>query len=260
MTAALKPVNCPICRAAAPLHDVVDLNKSCEEARGKYLPLDGTPVYYALCGGCGFCFAPELMRWDLDTFAARIYNDGYAAIDPDYADVRPRSNAQHLHQLFGARRSSIRHLDYGGGNGRLSDALRHQGWSSQSYDPFVQRNVAVGSLGRFELVTAYEVFEHVPDVNQLMTELKGLLADNGVLFFTTLLSDGQIKPNTRLGWWYASPRNGHISLFSRKALELVARQHGFNFGSASAGLHLMYRQVPPWASDIIKVNHQAAPA
>jgi hypothetical protein len=37
--------------------------------------------------------------------------------------------------------------------------------------------------------------------------------------FSTLLSDGNIKLGQKLTWWYASPRNGHISLFSRRQPE-----------------------------------------
>ena len=33
---------CPVCEQAAPLLDRLDFNKSCEEARGKRLPLSGT--------------------------------------------------------------------------------------------------------------------------------------------------------------------------------------------------------------------------
>jgi hypothetical protein len=41
--------------------------------------------------------------------------------------------------------------------------------------------------GGFDLISAFEVFEHV-----------------------------NIRSGRRLDWWYASLRNGHISLYSRK--------------------------------------------
>ena len=66
---------CSVCNGACSLLDVVDFNKSCEEVRGKFLGLAGIPVYYALCGKCGFCFAPELSTWKLEEFEERIYND-----------------------------------------------------------------------------------------------------------------------------------------------------------------------------------------
>lgn len=242
---------CPVCQGQSAWLDVVDFNKCCEEPKGVFLPLAGVPIYYAFCSQCGFCFAPAVMQWSLDDFAGRIYNDDYARIDPDYLEVRPQGNAQNLQAMFGGL-PSFRHLDYGGGNGKMASALQQSGWRSVSYDPFVNRETALETLGQFELITAFEVFEHVPDVHQLMRALRSRLAPEGVLLFTTLLTDGNIRPNERLSWWYASPRNGHISLFSRNSLLRLAQAYGFNFGSFSAGFHVMFTTVPAWASHLIR--------
>jgi SAM-dependent methyltransferase len=247
-------LSCPICGGTCSLLDVVDFNKSCEEAKGKFLTLSGIPVYYALCGKCGFCFAPEFMKWKLDGFEERIYNNDYVVVDPDYIEARPRSNAAALISIFGDRIHSIKHLDYGGGNGLLTRILREANWQSTSYDPFVDREVTVGQLGKFDLITAFEVFEHVPDVQKLMSTLCSLLSDNGLVLFTTLLSDKYISANRRLNWWYASPRNGHISLFSKSSLTILAQNHGFKFGSFSDVFHVFYKKAPPWAEHIIRVD------
>jgi len=243
---------CPVCKEACSLLDVVDLNKSCEEARGKFLGLAGIPVYYALCSKCGFCFAPELANWKLQEFEEKIYNDDYVAVDPDYIDVRPRGNAANLIAMFGDRALGIRHLDYGGGGGLLSGILKQAKWQSISYDPFVDKDLRIEQLGRFDLITAFEVFEHVPDVHQLMTNLYSLLSPNGIVLFSTLVSDGNIQPKQRISWWYASPRNGHISLFSKNSLAMLAQQYRVNFGSFSAGFHVFFTNVPAWADHLIR--------
>ncbi|MFQ6333513.1 class I SAM-dependent methyltransferase [Methylophilus sp. 3sh_L] len=245
---------CPICNTAATLLDVVDLNKSCEEQRGKFLPLSGDAVYYSLCNHCGFCWAPELHQWPLSQFEEYIYNADYGAVDPDYLETRPQSNAEVLRSIFPVFPPTLRHLDYGGGNGLLSRQLSAAGWHSASYDPFVDKHTDLASLGQFELITAFEVFEHVPDVWALMSDLSSLLARDGLVLFSTLLSDGNIHPNQRLSWWYASPRNGHISLFSKSSLALLAQRNQFNFGSFNSGFHALYTTVPPWASHLIRVG------
>lgn len=242
---------CPVCNGSCALLDVVDFNKSCEEARGKFLTLSGVPVYYAMCNQCGFCFAPEIAKWGLKEFAEKIYNDNYVLVDPDYIENRPKQNAANLIATFGARALEIKHLDYGGGSGGLSALLKDAHWHSTTYDPFVDTQVAIEQLGQFDLVTAFEVFEHVPDVGLLMANLRALLAPQGVVMFTTLLSDGHIHPNQRLSWWYASPRNGHISLFSKKSMTLLARDHGFHFRSFSPGYHALFTAPPPWAVHIL---------
>ena len=243
---------CPICRAESILLDVVDLNKSCEELRGKFIQLSGIPVYYTLCNNCGFCWAPELHDWSIDKFERYIYNENYIEIDPDYTYARPKANADNLRSMFPALPETIKHLDYGGGNGLLSELLRRTSWDSFSYDPFVQRNMKASQLGRFGLVTAFEVFEHIPDVHELMSDLGSVVSDEGLVLFSTMLSDGDIRPHQRLSWWYASPRNGHISLFTTKSLVILAEDYGFHFGSFSRGFHVFFRKMPSWAYHLMQ--------
>ncbi len=243
--------HCPVCRRSSLPYDSVDFNKCCTEPQGKFLRKSGKPVVYYRCFGCGFCFAPEIAGWSQDKFAELIYNADYAIVDPDYLGARPKHNAQVLAGTFSHLASSFRHLDYGGGKGLLSQSLSGLGWQSQSYDPFVDRETHIDQLGKFGLITAYEVFEHAPDPGKLMQDIASLLAPDGVLLFSTLLSDGHLIPGKRLTWWYASPRNGHISLFSRQSLVALANDNGFRFGSFSDASHCMWRQTPAWAAHIL---------
>lgn len=247
----LMPKACPICDGSAVPLDVVDFNKSCEEAHGKFLPLAGIPIYYYLCEECGFCFAPELHQWSITDFESKIYNDNYILVDPEYLDRRPRINAGNLNRMFGTSQAKPRHLDYGGGNGLLSALLRDEGWRSQSYDPFIDRDASIRDLGKFDLISAFEVFEHVPDSRQLVKDLAFLLDNDGLVVFSTLLSDGKLAQQQRLTWWYASPRNGHISLHSKRSLQLLAATEGFNFDSFSPQMHALWRQIPTWASHLV---------
>lgn len=245
---------CPVCSGACSLLDAVDFNKSCEEAKGKFLGLAGIPVHYALCHKCGFCFTPELATWKLEEFEDRIYNDEYVFVDPDYVETRPRANAASLISMFGDRAHSIKHLDYGGGSGLLAKVLRESDWQSMSYDPFVDRKLSMEQLGQFDLITAFEVFEHAPDVLELMSNLRTLLSPNGLVLFSTLLSDGNIHPKQEISWWYASPRNGHISLFSMNSLAILAQKYGFNLASFSVGFHVFFTKVPAWAEHLIRLG------
>ena len=242
---------CPVCNTETVIHDVVDFNKSCEEARQYFLPLSGRPIYYHRCPGCAFTLAPEFGQWSDQEFQEHIYNDRYIDIDPDYVSIRPKGNAEFLKKLFGESRKQIRHLDYGGGSGVLSKDLRSQGWNSTSYDPFPRNERRIEDLGKFNLITAFEVFEHVPDVSELMRNITSLMTDECVVIFSTLLSDGHIKPNSRLTWWYASPRNGHISLFSKRSLVLLAERHALQFGSFNDVTHCIFNRVPSWAMKLL---------
>jgi SAM-dependent methyltransferase len=243
--------SCPVCHGTCTALDAVDFSKSCMEIHGRFLPPSGVPVHYFLCAECGYCHAPEFRDWPAAAFAAKIYNAGYAEVDPDYAETRPRANADNLLAMFGERGTGIRHLDFGGGSGVLSGLLRTAGWQSVCHDPFVPQNVRIAGDARFNLITAFEVFEHVPRPDQLMTELRALLDPDGVVLFSTLLSDGQLAPGRPPAWWYAAPRNGHVSLFSSKSLERLAAGAGFSFGSFSGGFHAFWAGVPAWARHLI---------
>jgi SAM-dependent methyltransferase len=245
---------CPVCGGLCLLLDKVDFNKSCIEPQGELRLVPGLSIAYVICSKCGFCFAPEFANWSPDEFSEKIYNDQYVLVDPDYVEARPRGNADSLLSLFGGSAGKIRHLDYGSGAGELVKILARAGWNSTSYDPFVDRDVRIEDLGRFDLITAFEVFEHVPDVQQLVRNLQSLLNPDGVVFFSTLLSNGNIQLGKKLTWWYASPRNGHISLFSRNSLDMLGSGAGFNFGSFSPGVHVFFTKVPDWASHFIRAQ------
>lgn len=245
---------CPVCSGATTWLDVVDFNKHGSEARGVRLPVSGHAVYYARCGSCGFCFAPALHAWSPDQMAQRIYNEGYALVDPDYVEARPMSSARQLLGLFPALAShGVSHLDYGSGSGRMAQLLRGAGWQSRAFDPFVPGASAPEAGQKFGLITAFEVFEHVADLPGLTAFLREHLADDGLLVFSTLLNDGAIRPGKPLDWWYASPRNGHISLFSEKSLMMVLERCGMA-GFARLGpaqFIACRRQWPDWAQHLV---------
>ena len=242
---------CPVCAGPCASLGAVDFNASCEDARGKLFEPAGIAVQYVQCADCGFSFAPEFSTWSLEDFRQKIYNHAYALADPDHAAARPEANAAVLREMFAPTAGAFRHLDYGGGNGHLARCLRDAGWDSVSHDPFFDQQLNAGALGRFDLITAYEVFEHVPDVQRLMADLRALLVPGGLVLFSTLLSDGQLGTAAPISWWYAAPRNGHISLFSRHSLTMLAAASGLKFDSFSGGMHIFFTQVPPWAAHLV---------
>ncbi len=253
---------CRICGGHALFYDRVDANKTCEDHKQRVFPVSDTKISYYRCPDCQFCFAPEMYAWSIADFEKKIYNDEYVLADPEYVDVRAKYNAGRLKYLFeaiGAKDTKPRHLDYGGGNGNLSKLLAQEGWDSHSYDPFVDGKVDIRKLGQFDFITAYEVFEHVPDVRELMNDITALLAPEGVLMFSTLVSDGEIHNDKKLDWWYAAPRNGHISLFSKDSLSRLANQLAFKFGSLDKYQHLYWKKAPVWSFPLLVATDTGRP-
>jgi SAM-dependent methyltransferase len=256
MLAPLRPASpqakaCKICGADAALYGVIDFNRSCEEARGRYLPLSGIAVYYRRCGACGLLFTDCFDDWSDADFQRHIYNGDYAVIDPDYAERRPTSNAALLAQLFGNDKGRLRVLDYGGGSGKVASLLRGNGFlATETYDPFTPEFARLPD-GKFELVTCFETLEHLPDPKRGAAAIASRLAEPGLVLFSTLVQPADFDKQ-KMNWWYIGPRNGHISLFSRQALTALWQQHGFAIGSFNDDLHVAFRTMPDFASHLLR--------
>ena len=206
----------------------------------------GTLIDYYLCPDCGFCFAPDFASRSPAWFKENIYNGDYAKYDPEALGARAAYSARMLINAYSFARKDIWHLDYGCGKGHLTQLLQKAGFDSTGYDPFY--HVAEPSpLNKFNLITAYEVFEHVPWPLDLLDTLLFYLENPGVIIFSTLVSDGEIVPGLPLDWWYAAPRNGHISLFSTKSLQHLAASRGLTLYSMAPGVHALWRELPTWA-------------
>lgn len=209
------------------------------------LPLSGVPIYYRRCGSCGFVFTDAFDDWTPAQFKAHIYNDGYAAVDPDYATARPRANADFIIRLWHQFKERTRLLDYGGGSDALCGALRAAGFPvAVSYDPMVADFSRLPE-GKFDLVTCFETLEHTPDPAGTIARILGCVAEPGLIMYSTLLQPADFV-DQGLNWWYVGPRNGHISIFSKEALHIAWSRHGYKAVSLSENMHFAFRTLPSY--------------
>lgn len=246
-----RPAACKVCGEASPLFGVHDFNRSCEEVRGAFLPLAGAPIYYRRCGSCGLLFSDSLDDWADEDFAAHIYNDGYAAVDPDFEVKRPVSNAGLVARTFTEFRETLDVLDYGGGNGRFAAEISAAGFrTARTYDRFHPASRERPS-GRFNLVTCFETIEHMPDPKGGAADIVSFLQDDGLLILSTLVQPKEIA-RERMHWWYVGPRNGHITLFTYAALARLFAPFGLKlFATSSPALHIVCREVPAFARHVL---------
>jgi 2-polyprenyl-6-hydroxyphenyl methylase/3-demethylubiquinone-9 3-methyltransferase len=234
---------CKICHGPAALFGVVDMHRPCEIPNGVRPPLSGVPIYYRRCATCGFLFTDAFDDWSIDQFKTHIYNDGYLAFDPDYAGKRPSGYASTVARLWAAHKANTRVLDFGGGNDVFSAALRVSGFlDAVTYDPMVSEHASRPD-GKFDLVTCFETLEHVPDPVASIGAIVDYVAEPGAVFYSTLTQPDDLN-DKGMSWWYVGPRNGHISLFSKQALQVAWGRHGFKTVSFDAGHHLAFRTLP----------------
>ncbi len=251
---ALRPVSaanvpCKVCGDATTLYGVVDFHKCCEEARGLRLALSGIPIYYRRCTSCSFLFTDAFDGWSEDQFKAHIYNDEYHVVDPDYLVARPRSNAEAVARLWARQKAEMRVLDFGGGNDVFCTVLRDNGFpTAVTYDPIVSEH-ARKPEGKFDLVTCFETFEHMPDPAAGIALILDCIADPGLVFYSTCTQPADFDKQG-LAWWYVGPRNGHVSIFSKQALSIAWRRHGYKNFSFSDNIHLAFRTLPSFLSHL----------
>ncbi len=255
MSAELKAIcapetPCKCCGAPAYRYGVVDFHKNCESYRNNALEISGVPIYYHRCPACQFIFTTALDHFTNEDFLRFVYNEQYLLIDPDYQRTRPEGNATLLCGLFSEVRPE-RILDYGGGNGVLAQLLRAAGFAQVvTFDPFVARYSA-RPAGRFDCVVSFEVFEHSTDPARTLADMVGFLTDSGFILLSTLFQPSDID-RQGLNWWYASPRNAHISLYTKTSLERLVQPLGFRFLSLDQSYHVVYRELPDFAQRTVR--------
>ncbi len=238
---------CKVCGGHAPALGSCDVNSGGPPGAAQRLSLGQVLVYYR-CTDCGLMFASQLDSWQPQDFSQHIYNAQYIEVDPDYIHERPWANAQMLLNLLGNQLNTFPPktfalLDFGAGSGLLAQHLRSRGLLADSEDPYSQLALtayAAPPSARYDMVCAFEVIEHSPTPLQTLAQIKARLKPGGCALISTLLQPDNIA-TLGCDWWYCAPRNGHISLFSARSLEIALSKAGVtSWRSLSAGLHVAY--------------------
>jgi len=136
---------------------------------------------------------------------------------------------------------SAQFLDYAGGYGLFTRLMRDKGFNFYHTDPFCQNLFAeyfdlntLSANQRFELVTAFEVFEHLANP---LEDIKRMLGFTYNLLFSTELQPDGVQS---VGDWpyFATETGQHVAFYNQKALQTIADELGYNFYSDGKFLHL----------------------
>jgi 2-polyprenyl-6-hydroxyphenyl methylase/3-demethylubiquinone-9 3-methyltransferase len=118
-----------------------------------------------------------------------------------------------------------------------------------TYDPFVPDHSTRPSPP-YDCVICFEVVEHSTDPTSLFADMSELLSASGIIVFSTLVQPDDID-SQGLNWWYAAPRNAHISLYTKQSLAQVGHRLGFRLGSFNQSYHVFFRDVPDYAKHFL---------
>lgn len=235
--------SCKVCSDSTKLFDVIDFGRQCH---AKIYPdgLTGIGIYYHQCVNCGLIFSEFFDHFTDEMWRMYIYNKEYERIDPDYLSnrsIRNVSLVQSVVKSFWTKED--RGCDFGGGQGMTARLLSNLGIEFDSFDPFGVDTREDDST-KFRLVTVFEVLEHSPTPGKTFAKIAQLCKDDCALVLaSTALIPNRIRSGSLSRWWYAAPRNGHITLYSEKSLKLLAEGQGFTYRKVTRGIHLFGRGI-----------------
>lgn len=223
----------------------------CGGARRERNFQDG-PFAVVTCSDCGFTYVTPRLK--AEALIEQVYDEGYwsstAAKDRGYSDYRRDAP---LYLKTYRRRASIlrRHfarpgrvLDVGCAAGYFLQVMREEGWDVEGLEPsdairpqaverLGQERVRGGLLsaagfapGSFDLVTLWDVIEHIPDFVTALREVRRLLAPGGKLLVETQNVDSRAAKLLGKKWQHYKHAE-HIYHFNPTTIAVALERAGF---------------------------------
>lgn len=190
-------------------------------------------VTYFRCTQCGFTQTEE-PYWLAEAYSHAIARLDVGSVRRNVLSARVTAGV--IEAYFDWK---SRFLDFGGGHGLFVRLMRDAGYDFRWQDKFADNVYARGfeaapkGTERYGMVTAFEVFEHLVSPVEGVEEM--LAYAPSLLFTTDLMPSRSPLPNE--WWYYTLPTGQHVSLFTKRSLEILAERFGLRLHTNGA-LHL----------------------
>jgi hypothetical protein len=197
--------------------------------------LGSRDVTFLRCGGCGSVLLPD-PDW-LET----AYSEAISPLDVGLLERCVQLANVTTAVISGQRLRKGHFLDFAGGYGTLTRFMRDRGYDFRHDDPYCQNLFAQGfdatEGDRYDLITAFEVLEHLSDPVTTLTPAAA--ATDLFLVTTQVLPDPPPQP----GQWayYAEETGQHITFYTVGGLRALADQLGMQLTTSGKLVHLFHR-------------------
>jgi hypothetical protein len=160
-------------------------------------------VYYR-CGSCGFMQTEE-PHWLKESYASAINEIDLGPVS------RAISGAKLIEGLIlSSFDKDASFIDYGAGYGLLVRLMRDRGfdfcWRDLHCENLFAKHFVAKPVMKFELLTAFEVFEHLDDP---LSEIQTVRTSDNLLFSTLLVPE---RVQIASDWWYFGPEHEDCGL------------------------------------------------
>jgi len=194
-------------------------------------------VQYFQCDNCGF-IQTEKPYWIEEAYSSAIAEIDIGSVNRSIVFSEISKTL-----ILACFDSNSKFVDYGAGYGLFVRRMRDLGFDFYYYDKhcenlFTQRfeiNFSLLNLHEYELVTAFEVFEHLVHPLEGVEEI--LKFSKNIFFSTVLVPANNPKPGE---WVYYAPEYGqHISFYTQKSLLTIAEKFKLNLYTDGESIHLL---------------------
>ena len=182
---------------------------------------------------CGFCYInprpsqDEMARY-YDQPNYHPHSKGGGFLYYIYKLVQKITFRSKFRLMNSFKTKSIRHLDYGGGDGSFTNYLSSKTTiSSSCYDPYYQSSVSRAfEPGNYNMITLWHVLEHSYDLDLIFEKLNESLSESGFLFVAVPNIDAYDRYIYMNNWAaYDVPR--HLYHFNHSTLSKILDKNGY---------------------------------
>lgn len=194
---------------------------------------------FVRCTECGLVLINPRPQYD---DIAKTYDAGYSQGYVSKQAGKRRRAARMVARIKRMKKTG-RWLDVGCSAGFIVEAARNAGFDAYGVDieawgiRFAKEQLGLdhvyqGALeeqhfpdGHFDIITAYEIIEHVPNLDRFVGEIKRILAPDGILEIRTP-DVGHWRTPRKLETWDAILPSEHLYYFDRRTLPRLLEKHG----------------------------------